>query len=721
LSIFFKGFIGELIETYKYSFFLRLKLWLNFLLLDKSFRIQVLAKNDQKSSSSPNIINVITQDVQRLESGLRSFIETFGILGELCIGVCYLYNQISNLNFSFSGLFWLISILMIGNISIVGISQIFGLKGHWARDKRVWVLQEVFQGIRAIKTLCWEDIFEGKILKTRKEEFSNIRMIRIIDAFFNSLIRSIGFIIMLVLSVWLEGTQLKMDLYSSLVLINQLVYPITAFPWNIGNAIGCIFPYMRLQSHFKAKETQKKEDFSMKNPDTILEIRNLEFQWSNEMQGLNIKALSMRKGELIMIYGANGSGKTTLLRLILGELTAKNGYIYVNKDKLAYVSQDTWLIDSSFQENIVLDETFNEEKYRNCLNCCSLLEEIQVKEKGFNLGLNGNKLSGGQRQRVSLCRALYQEKELYLLDDVFSSLDEKVAQEIFKEYVMKGLISQGKTVLFITSQEKYLAWAHKAFELKGGSLINFEKKILKNMVFQEENNEENMKALVLNNESLENDKNKEKTLEYIQPFAWIGIRKYLQTLGTKTFLLILLISLIQQAAKHYSEIFFNNILTSPQSQAKNENSYNLAIIYMILTIARGLFYCFGVLKVSQIFFKEILKMMLNANMEFFEKYQPGELINYLTRDIDSIDCGLPENVNGWASTMINIIGIFAVISYEFPMLIALCWIIANKAFKYYQNYSKNNKIQNQNMKAKEARLLNEIMELSQYLFIYIMN
>ena len=38
-----------------------------------------------------------------------------------------------------------------------------------------------------------------------------------------------------------------------------------------------------------------------------------------------------------------------------------------------------------------------------------------------DVGQDGINLSGGQRQRVSLCRALYQDADIYLLDDIFSA------------------------------------------------------------------------------------------------------------------------------------------------------------------------------------------------------------------------------------------------------------------------------------------------------------
>lgn len=45
---------------------------------------------------------------------------------------------------------------------------------------------------------------------------------------------------------------------------------------------------------------------------------------------------------------------------------------------------------------------------------------------------NGANLSGGQKQRISICRAIYQDKDIYLFDDVFSSLDANVSQAIFE-------------------------------------------------------------------------------------------------------------------------------------------------------------------------------------------------------------------------------------------------------------------------------------------------
>ena len=64
------------------------------------------------------------------------------------------------------------------------------------------------------------------------------------------------------------------------------------------------------------------------------------------------------------------------------------------------------------------------------------------------MGGNGVNLSGGQKARVALARALYNNSDIYLLDDPLSALDAQTGKHVFDNAIMGALDT--KTVLLIT-------------------------------------------------------------------------------------------------------------------------------------------------------------------------------------------------------------------------------------------------------------------------------
>lgn len=101
--------------------------------------------------------------------------------------------------------------------------------------------------------------------------------------------------------------------------------------------------------------------------------------------------------------------------------------------KLAYVSQTSWIQTGTIQDNILFGSSMDHEKYQDTLERCSLVKDIDMLPFGDHtvIGERGVNLSGGQKQRVQLARALYQDADLYLLDDPFSAVDAHTATSLF--------------------------------------------------------------------------------------------------------------------------------------------------------------------------------------------------------------------------------------------------------------------------------------------------
>lgn len=99
---------------------------------------------------------------------------------------------------------------------------------------------------------------------------------------------------------------------------------------------------------------------------------------------------------------------------------------------------------------------------------CGLAEDVLLLPAGDLTGVGeaGTTLSGGQKARVALARAVYQDKPVYLLDDVLASVDAKVAKHIFQQCILGFL--KNKTRILCTHHVRYLVHADKILFMEEG-------------------------------------------------------------------------------------------------------------------------------------------------------------------------------------------------------------------------------------------------------------
>ncbi|XP_014306305.2 ATP-binding cassette sub-family C member 11-like isoform X1 [Myotis lucifugus] len=179
--------------------------------------------------------------------------------------------------------------------------------------------------------------------------------------------------------------------------------------------------------------------------------------------------LAVSKGTLLGVCGSTGSGKSSLLSAVLGEMHLLEGSVGVH-GSLAYVPQQAWLLTGSVRDNILMGSQCDQARYLEVLHCCSLNRDLEILPFGdmTEIGERGLNLSGGQKQRISLARAIYSDREVYLLDDPLSAVDTRVGKHIFEECIRKAL--RGKTVVLVTHQLQYLQFCDQVLLLEDGKI-----------------------------------------------------------------------------------------------------------------------------------------------------------------------------------------------------------------------------------------------------------
>ncbi len=87
--------------------------------------------------------------------------------------------------------------------------------------------------------------------------------------------------------------------------------------------------------------------------------------------------------------------------------------------------------------------------------------------QNITLVFQGANLSGGQRSRIALARAVYQQKQCYLLDDVLSSVDKRVGRHVFQRVFGRDGLLRQKTRIFVTHTRDFLEFVDQVIVLEG--------------------------------------------------------------------------------------------------------------------------------------------------------------------------------------------------------------------------------------------------------------
>uniref|UniRef100_A0A4W6CXA6 ATP-binding cassette, sub-family C (CFTR/MRP), member 4 n=1 Tax=Lates calcarifer TaxID=8187 RepID=A0A4W6CXA6_LATCA len=211
--------------------------------------------------------------------------------------------------------------------------------------------------------------------------------------------------------------------------------------------------------------------------ETVVSIQRIKVNLSSSLDAPSLEKVSVtvKSQQLLTVIGPVGAGKSSLLSAILGELPCDTGTMKV-KGQLTYASQQPWVFPGTIRSNILFGRELNLQRYERVIRACALKKDLELLPYGdlTLIGDRGATLSGGQKARLNLARAVYQEADIYLLDDPLSAVDAEVGKHLFEQCIC-GLL-RNKCRILVTHQLQHLKAADQIVVLK--EVCNISEKLL---------------------------------------------------------------------------------------------------------------------------------------------------------------------------------------------------------------------------------------------------
>ncbi|XP_069858835.1 ATP-binding cassette sub-family C member 4 [Dipodomys merriami] len=592
-------------------------------------------------------------------------------------------------------------------------------------DTRIRTMNEVITGIRIIKMYAWEKSFADLITHLRRKEISEVlrssylRGMNLASFFVaNKIILFMTFTTYVLLGNAITASRVfvAMTLYGAVRLTVTLF-----FPSAIERASEAIVSIQRIENFLLLDEISQRKTLPSPDCKALVHVQDFTAFWDKTLDTPTLQGLSftVRPGELLAVIGPVGAGKSSLLSAVLGELPASQGLVSVH-GRIAYVSQQPWVFSGTVRSNILFGKKYEKERYEKVLKACALKKDLQLLEDGdlTVIGDRGATLSGGQKARVNLARAVYQDADIYLLDDPLSAVDAEVGKHLFQLCICQTL--HEKVTILVTHQLQYLRAASQILILKDGEMVQkgTYTEFLKSGVdfgsLLKKENEEAEPSPAPGTPTLRNRTFSESSIwsqhssklslkdgvpegqemedvqvvqsEESRSEGKIGFKAYKNyfTAGAPWLMIIFLVLLNMAAQVAYvlqdwwlsywaNEL---NVTLNGEGNVTKQLDLNwylgmyagLTVATVLFGIARSLLVFYVLVNASQTLHNKMFESILKAPVLFFDRNPVGRILNRFSKDIGHMDDLLPLTFLDFIQTLLLVVSVVAVAVAVIPWI-----------------------------------------------------
>ncbi|KAK6481811.1 multidrug resistance-associated protein 1-like isoform X3 [Huso huso] len=467
------------------------------------------------------------------------------------------------------------------------------------------------------------------------------------------------------------------------------------------------------------------------HPGSSVLVENGTFSWSRDgAPCLKRISVSVARGSLVAVVGHVGSGKSSLLSALLGEMEKKNGRVSL-QGSVAYVPQQAWIQNATLRDNIVFGQERKERWYQQVVEACALVDDLEILPAGdeTEIGEKGLNLSGGQKQRVSLARAVYREADVYLLDDPLSAVDAHVGQHIFEKVIGPKGVLRDRTRVLVTHGLSYLPQVDLILVLVDGEITemgSYQELLNRQGAFAEfiraytsteckessahkGTRKSSSRLSVTDYMPVPRDLSQEQIVsgdtgstslqnvgpssETDQPQAAKDAGKlteadraktgrvkmaiymeYFKTIGLALILPIIFLYVFQQAASISYNYWLSMWADDPVVNGTQLDTDFKLGVYGALGFAQGIAIfgttvaiSVGGIIASRHLHQDLLHNMLRSPMSFFERTPSGNLLNRFSKEVDAIDCMIPDGLKMMLGYLFKLLEICIIVLLATPI------------------------------------------------------
>ncbi|KAJ3241024.1 Canalicular multispecific organic anion transporter 1 [Chytriomyces hyalinus] len=370
-------------------------------------------------------------------------------------------------------------------------------------DKRLAMLREVLEGMKAIKLRGHEPYFDKVLKGIRGEQVGTVKGFYIVMLILYAGITGAPYFMMIgTFYVYSKNSNVLTAavIFPAITYFMNILEPLQMLPMVFGEVISASVSWNRIRKFLLAEESEETLGKRSDENKAAIEISQGTFKWAAadpvpekpkkkdakaEKPAVLVDAesekpqkpffeeidLSIPPNKLTVVVGAVGAGKSSLFSACLGEMSRVSGKVSVN-GSVSLCQQQPWLMSMTVKENILFgQDEVDEERLQRAIDACALNVDLLQFTNGLDteIGEKGISLSGGQKARIALARALYNEADIYLFDDPLAALDAHVGKHVFEQGIQGSL--EGKTRVLITHQLHVLPFADYIVVLDGGAVV----------------------------------------------------------------------------------------------------------------------------------------------------------------------------------------------------------------------------------------------------------